>query len=166
MLQQQPQTVFSEKQKQTNKKKKKTEPTTFHGSRVSFQSWEVGWCDPVILKLDYFHNIWSDMHSKLCFQVRIVIFPPPQKKTLMKIARFYDIYVKIKFYQYFTHTHTPPHTPSITLVYGTSEWWVKTRKRPVNVTSNHGACRTAVWSNTTCLTKSWNIYIIITRFQT
>ena len=22
-----------------------------------------GWCDPVILKLDYFENIWSDIHS-------------------------------------------------------------------------------------------------------
>ena len=45
---------------------KKIEPTIFPGGRVSFQSWEVwGWCDPLILKLDYFENILSDMHSKL-----------------------------------------------------------------------------------------------------
>ena len=54
---------------------KKFEPTNFPRGRVSFQSWKVGgWCDAVILKLDYFENIWSDMHSKLCLQVRIVIF--------------------------------------------------------------------------------------------
>ena len=42
---------------------------------VSFQSWEVGGgCDPVIFKMDYFENIWSDMHSQLCLQVRMAIF--------------------------------------------------------------------------------------------
>ena len=48
-----------------------------HRGRVNFQSWEVGgggWCDPVIFKLDYFENILSDMHSKRCLQVIIVIF--------------------------------------------------------------------------------------------
>ena len=36
------------------------------GGRVNFQSWEVGGlCNTVILKLDYFENIWSDKHSKL-----------------------------------------------------------------------------------------------------
>ena len=29
---------------------------------------------PMIFKLDYFENIWSDMHSKLWLQVRIAIF--------------------------------------------------------------------------------------------
>ena len=33
-----------------------------------------GWCDPVIFRLDYFKNNWSDMHSKLCLQVRMAIF--------------------------------------------------------------------------------------------
>ena len=55
--------------------KKKIGPTTFHVGRVSFQSWEVGgWCDPVILKLGYFENNWSDVQSKLCLQFKIVIF--------------------------------------------------------------------------------------------
>ena len=54
---------------------KTIEPTTFPEGRVSFQSWEVGgWCDDMILKFDFFENIWSDMSSELCLQVRIVIF--------------------------------------------------------------------------------------------
>ena len=47
----------------------------YTGGRVSFQRWEVrgGWCDPVIFELDYFENIWSDMHSQVCLQVRMAI---------------------------------------------------------------------------------------------
>ena len=36
---------------------KNFEPTTFPRGRVSFQSLEGGWCDPVILKLDDFENM-------------------------------------------------------------------------------------------------------------
>ena len=53
-------------------KKKKNEPTTF--PRVGQALKVRGEVNPVILKLDYFEYIWSDMHSKLCLQLTIVIF--------------------------------------------------------------------------------------------
>ena len=63
---------------------KKNRAYHLHRGKVSFQSWEVGWCNPVILKLDYFENIWSDMHSKLCVQLRIAIFLRIKQKTKTK----------------------------------------------------------------------------------
>ena len=55
------------------------------GVGYSFQSWGVswwGWCNPMILKLDYFENIWSDMQCTiLCLQVRIVISNILNKKS-------------------------------------------------------------------------------------
>ena len=74
--------------------KKKIEPTTYTGGRVSFQSWEVrgGWCDPMIFKLDYFENIWSKMHSKICLE-----------KKKWKSRVFTIFYVKIIFCLYFRH---------------------------------------------------------------
>ena len=54
---------------------KKIETTTSTGVGLAFEVGRSGvWCDPVILKVYYFKNIWSDMHSKICLQARIVIF--------------------------------------------------------------------------------------------
>ena len=53
---------------------KNFEPTTYPGGRGKLSKLGGGSLDPVIFQLDYFENIWSDMHFKLCLQVRIAIF--------------------------------------------------------------------------------------------
>ena len=71
------------------------------GGRGRFQSWEVGrgWCNPVILKIDYFENISGDMHSKLCLQVRsFILYQPYLAKHPTKNRMFlWFFYVKIHF---------------------------------------------------------------------
>ena len=63
----------------------------------------------MILKLDYFENIWSDVHSKLCLQVRIVILQRIMQKIPWKLHVFTIFYVKINFCLYFTHKMTISH---------------------------------------------------------
>ena len=71
------------------------EPTTFPGARISFQSWEVrGLVQSHDFKFGYFENIWSDMQSKLCLQIRIAIF---LHKNPWKIAYFHDFTQKSIF---------------------------------------------------------------------
>ena len=45
--------------------------------------------DPVILEFDYFENIWTDVHSKLCFQDRNCHFLTYLVKKPMEIACFF-----------------------------------------------------------------------------
>ena len=45
-----------------------------HRGKLSKLGGQGGWYNPMILKFGYFENIWSDMYSKFCLQVTIIIF--------------------------------------------------------------------------------------------
>ena len=64
-------------------------------SGVGVILWFLNW---IILR-----NIWSDMHSKLCLQVRMAIFWHILQKIPWKLHVFTIFYIKINFCLYFTH---------------------------------------------------------------
>ena len=90
--------------------KRKIEPATSPGGRVSFQTWKVrGLTNPVILKLDYFGNIKVICTLHFYLQIAIVVLLnifKQKKKSPIKISYFYDFLRENNnnnsFYLYFT----------------------------------------------------------------